>query len=375
MITFNSPYCVGTETELIATAFANKSISGDGPFGKKVQIQLEEQLGVEKVLLTTSCTHALEMAAILLNLQPDDEVIVPSYTFVSTALAFVMHGAKPVFADIRPDTLNIDESKLESLITAHTRAIVVVHYAGVGCEMDSIMETVKRHDLMLIEDNAHGLYGKYKGKYLGTFGTLATQSFHETKNITCGEGGALLINEPSYIERAEIIREKGTNRSRFFRGEVDKYTWVDKGSSYVISDILAAFLHAQLNEADKIQTKRKTIWNYYYKHLKDWAIAKDVRLPIIPKHCEQAYHMFYLLMPSLEIRTKFISYLKENEIGAVFHYLPLHKSDMGRKLGGEQYDCPVTSNVSDRLVRLPFFNDIKEQELGKVVETIQNYNL
>jgi dTDP-4-amino-4,6-dideoxygalactose transaminase len=315
------------------------------------------------------------MAAILLNLQPGDEVIVPSYTFVSTALAFVMHGAKPVFADIRPDTLNIDESKLEDLITARTRAIVVVHYAGVGCEMDSIMESVKRHNLILIEDNAHGLYGKYKGRYLGTFGTFATQSFHETKNITCGEGGALLINDPSYSERAEIIREKGTNRSRFFRGEVDKYTWVDKGSSYVLSDILGAFLYAQLNEADKIQKKRKTIWNYYYEHLKDWAITNDVRLPIIPKHCEQAYHMFYLLMPSLEARTHFISYLKENEIGAVFHYLPLHKSDMGCKLGGEQYHCPVTENVSDRLVRLPFFNDMTEKELITVTKVILNYKV
>ncbi len=373
MITFNRPYCVGTEAELIATAFANKSISGDGPFGKKAQTQLEEQLGVEKVLLTTSCTHALEMAAILLDLQPGDEIIVPSYTFVSTALAFVMHGANPVFADIRPDTLNIDETKLEPLVTHRTRAIVVVHYAGIGCEMDTIMGIAKQHSLIVIEDNAHGLYGKYKEKYLGTFGTLATQSFHETKNITCGEGGALLINEPSYSERAEIIREKGTNRSLFFRGEVDKYTWVDKGSSYVLSDILAAFLHAQLNEADKIQIKRKAIWNYYYEHLKDWAIANDVRLPIIPEHCEQAYHMFYLLMPSLEIRTHFIKYLKENEISAVFHYLPLHKSDMGRKLGGEQSHCPVTENVSERLVRLPFFNDMAEEELTIVTKIVNHF--
>jgi len=374
MIPFNRPYCVGIEAELIATAFANRSISGDGPFGKKAQTQLEKQLGVKKVLLTTSCTHALEMAAILLDLQPGDEVIVPSYTFVSTALAFVMHGAKPVFADIRSDTLNIDETKLEPLITHRTRAIVVLHYAGVGCEMDTIIDIAKRHRLIVIEDNAHGLYGKYKGKYLGSFGTFATQSFHETKNITCGEGGALLINEPSYIERAEIIREKGTNRSRFFRGEIDKYTWVDKGSSYVLSDILAAFLHAQLNEADKIQIKRKTIWNYYYEHLKDWAIANDVRLPIIPEHCEQAYHMFYLLMPSLETRTHFIKYLKENEIVAVFHYLPLHKSDMGYKLGGEQSYCPVTENVSDRLVRLPFFNEMSEEELTTIVTKIVNKN-
>jgi dTDP-4-amino-4,6-dideoxygalactose transaminase len=370
-IPFNRPCWVGNETALIAEAFANMFTAGDGPFGKKAQAQLEAQLGVEKVLLTTSCTHALEIAAILLNLQPGDEVIVPSYTFVSTALAFVMHGAKPVFADIRPDTLNIDETKLEALVTSRTRAIVVVHYAGVGCEMDTIMGIAKQHRLIVIEDNAHGLYGKYNGKYLGTFGTFATQSFHETKNITCGEGGALLINDSSYIERAEIIREKGTNRSRFFRGEVDKYTWVDKGSSYVISDILAAFLHAQLNEADNIQRKRQIIWNYYYKQLKDWAITNDVRLPIIPEHCEQAYHMFYLLMPSLKARTHFLKYLKENDILAVFHYLPLHKSDMGRKIGCEQSHCPVTENVSDRLVRLPFFNDMSEEELTIVTTRIR----
>jgi len=374
-IPFNRPYCVGTEAELVATTFANRSISGDGPFGKKAQVQLEKQLGAEKVLLTTSCTHALEIAAILLNLQQGDEIIVPSYTFVSTALAFVMHGAKPVFADIRPDTLNIDETKIEALITSRTRAIVIVHYAGVSCEMDSIINIAKRHNLIVVEDNAHGLFGKYKGKYLGTFGTFATQSFHETKNITCGEGGALLINDPFYIERAEIIREKGTNRSRFFRGQVDKYTWVDKGSSYVLSDILAAFLYAQLNEADKIQAKRQTIWNHYNKHLKEWAIANDVRMPIVPEHCEQAYHMFYLLMPSLENRTHFINYLKKNKISAVFHYLPLHKSDMGRKLGGEKYPCPVTENVSDRLVRLPFFNDMTDKELNIITEAILNYKV
>ena len=268
MIPFNRPCWVGNEAELIAEAFAGQSIAGDGPFGKKTQALLEKQLGVKKVLLTTSCTHALEMAAILLNLQPGDEVIVPSYGFVTTALAFFMHGAKPVFADIRPDTLNIDETKLAPLINNRTRAIVLIHYAGVGCEMDIIMEMAERHNLVIIEDNAHGLYGKYKGKYLGTFGALATQSFHETKNITCGEGGALLINDPSYIERAEIIREKGTNRSLFFRGEVDKYTWIDKGSSYVMSDILAAFLYAQMTQKDEIQSKRKMIWEHYDQYLK-----------------------------------------------------------------------------------------------------------
>jgi dTDP-4-amino-4,6-dideoxygalactose transaminase len=375
MIPFNRPCSVGNEAQLIAEAFANDYIAGDGPFGKKVQTLLEKQLGVKKALLTTSCTHALEMAAMLLNLQPEDEVIVPSYGFVTTALAFVMHGAKPVFADIRPDTLNIDDTKLEQLINDRTRAIVLIHYAGVGCEMDAIMEIAKQHNLVVIEDNAHGLYGKYKGKYLGTFGTFATQSFHETKNITCGEGGALLLNEPSYIERAEIIREKGTNRSQFFRGQVDKYTWVDKGSSYVMSDILAAFLYAQMTQKDEIQSTRKIIWEYYNQHLQDWAIKNNVYLPTIPEHCESAYHAFYLLMPSFDVRTRFIKYLKKNGISAVFHYLPLHTSEMGRKLGGEQYHCPVTKDVSDRLVRLPFFNDISKKELTAVTEAIQNYSI
>ncbi len=372
-IPFNRPCMTGNEKALVAEVFANMSISGDGPFGKKAEAKLERQLGAKKVLLTTSCTHALEMAAILLDLQPGDEVIVPSYTFVSTASAFVMHGGKPAFADIRPDTLNIDETKLEDLITHRTRAIVVVHYGGVGCEMDTIMDIAKRHGLIVIEDNAHGLYGKYKGRYLGTFGTFATQSFHETKNITCGEGGALLINDSSYIERAEIIRAKGTDRLRFFRGKVDKYTWVDRGSSYVLSDILAAFLHAQLNEADKIQVKRGNIWDYYYEHLKDWAAVNSVRLPIVPESCESAYHMFYLLMPSLVSRTRLIQHLNENNISAVFHYSPLHKSEMGRKHGSKDFDCPVTEDISDRLLRLPFFNDMSKEEFIKVNNVIQEY--
>ena len=375
MIPFNRPCWVGNEAEVIAQVFANEYIAGDGPFGKKVQILLEKQLGVKKALLTTSCTHALEMAAMLLNLQSGDEVIVPSYGFVTTVLAFVMHGAKPVFADIRLDTLNIDETKLEPLINDRTRAIVLIHYAGVGCEMDAIMAMAKQHNLIVIEDNAHGLYGKYKGKYLGTFGTFTTQSFHETKNITCGEGGALLINEPSYIERADIIREKGTNRSQFFRGQVDKYTWLDKGSSYVMSDILAAFLYAQMTQKDQIQSKRKIIWEYYNQHLQEWATKNHVHLPSVPEHCESAYHAFYLLMPSLDVRTHFIKYLKENGISAVFHYLPLHQSEMGRKLGGEQYHCPVAEDISDRLVRLPFFNDISKEELATVMEAIQNYSI
>ena len=313
------------------------------------------------------------MAAILLDLQPGDEVIVPSYTFVTTALAFYMHGARPVFADIRPDTLNIDETKLEGLITDRTRAIVPVHYAGVGCEMDAIIDLAKKYDLVVIEDNAHGLFGKYKGKMLGTIGHMATQSFHETKNITCGEGGALVINDPAYIERAEIIREKGTNRSKFFRGEIDKYSWCDRGSSYVMSDILAAFLYGQLLHSKEIQQSRKRVWDTYYQQLERWSVENNVRLPVVPQHCEQAYHMFYLLMPDLETRTSFINFLKEREIYSVFHYLPLHKSVMGRKLGGDSAMCPITEETSDRLVRLPFYNDMVDSELESVIDAIKSF--
>lgn len=373
MLPFNKPHFVGTEPTFIAKTFTNQSIAGDGIFGKKIESQLQEYLGTARVLLTTSCTHALEMSAILLNLQPGDEIIVPSFTFVSTALAFTQHGAKPVFADIRADTLNIDETKIESLVTSKTRAVVVVHYAGVSCEMDYITELCQRHSLMLIEDNAHGLYGKYKGQYLGTFGTFATQSFHETKNFTCGEGGALLINDSYYIERAEIIREKGTNRTRFFRGQIDKYTWIDKGSSYVLSDILAAFLFAQLSQAEKIQRRRKEIWDYYRTHLTAWAMTNQIQLPTIPEYCQQAYHMFYLLMPSLESRTKFINHLKSHQIQAVFHYSPLHQADMAMKLTKQPYDCSVATDTSSRLVRLPFFYDLSEQMLQKVIQAIINF--
>src|SRR5512147_2456169 len=270
-VDFNRPVMVGRELEYMQQAIENGHISGDGPFTKKCHTFLEQQFGVRKALLTTSCTHALEMSAILLDIQPGDEVILPDFTFVSTVNAFVLRGARPVFLDIRPDTLNLDESRLETAITPRTRAIVPVHYAGVGCEMDRILDIAARHNIVVVEDNAHGLFGKYKGKYLGTFGSLATQSFHETKNFTSGEGGALLINDPKYVERAEIIREKGTNRSRFFRGQVDKYTWVDIGSSHLPSDILAAFLYAQLESRNEIQAQRKQIWHYYYRHLRGWA--------------------------------------------------------------------------------------------------------
>ncbi len=284
-----------------------------------------------------------------------------------------MYGAKPVFADIRPDTLNLDEAKLDQLITPRTKAILVVHYAGVGCEMDSICDSAERHRVAIVEDNAHGLLGKYKGRYLGTFGCLASQSFHETKNVTCGEGGALLINDPQYIERAEIIREKGTNRSRFFRGQVDKYTWVDVGSSYLPSDILAAFLCAQLEARDEIQSRRQRIWEYYDRHLRDWAEENGVRLPIVPDHCQQPYHLFYLLLPSLKERQAFIAHLKTHNVASVFHYLPLHLSDMGQRSGGKAGDCPVTEDVSDRLVRFPFHDSLAIDDAERVVSVLGQF--
>jgi len=330
-------------------------------------------LGVPKALLTTSCTHALEMAALLLDIKPGDEVIVPSFTFVSTVNAFTMRGASPVFIDIRPDTLNLDEALLENLITPRTRAIVAVHYAGVGCEMDAILKVAARHGVPVVEDNAHGLFGRYKGQYLGTFGCLATLSFHESKNFSCGEGGALLINDPQYSERAEIIREKGTNRSRLFRGEVDKYTWVDVGSSYLPSDILAAFLYAQLESRELIQTLRRRIWEYYQEHFSDWAANAGVRLPFVPAYCEQTHHMFYLLLPSLAIRQELIRHLNARDINSVFHYLPLHLSRMGRHFGGNEGDCPVTEDVSDRLLRLPFHNDLNESDQAEVVTAIREF--
>ncbi|MCB0200190.1 MAG: dTDP-4-amino-4,6-dideoxygalactose transaminase [Anaerolineae bacterium] len=370
-IPFNRPCLHANELEYMAQAVGAGHASGDGPFTQKCHVLLQHSLGVRKALLTTSCTHALEMAAILLDIQPGDEVIIPDFTFVSTINAFVLRGARPVFADIRPDTLNLDETQLERLISPRTKAIVPVHYAGVGCEMDAILEIANRHGIAVVEDNAHGLFGKYKGRYLGSFGCLATQSFHETKNFTCGEGGALLINDPQHIERAEIIREKGTNRSRFFRGQVDKYTWVDIGSSYLPSDILAAFLYAQLEARDQIQASRQRIWHYYNDHLQAWAAANNVRLPIVPAHCEQPFHMFYLLLPSLEQRQALIEHLKGHGILSVFHYLPLHLSDMGRKFGGQPGDCPVTEDVSDRLLRLPFYNDLTEADQTSVCAAIK----
>ena len=372
-IPFNKPTIIGNELAYIADAVKSGQISGDATYTKKCHALLESLLGVPRVLLTTSCTHALEMTALLLDLEPGAEVIVPSFTFVSTVNAFVLRGAKPVFADIRPDTLNIDEQALESLITPRTKAIVVVHYAGVGCEMDAIMEIAARHNLTIIEDNAHGLFGAYKGRQLGTFGLMATQSFHETKNFTCGEGGALIVNDPGLVERAEIIREKGTNRSRFFRGMVDKYTWVDIGSSYLLSDVLAAYLYAQLEAREEIQRRRGLIWNTYWEQLGEWAAMHGVRLPVVPEGCEQPYHIFYLLMPSLEVRQAFIAHLKTCGILSVFHYLPLHLSDMGRKFGGKDGDCPVTEDISDRLVRLPLYNDLTVEQQNRVIHAIYSF--
>lgn len=355
---FNKPSFVGNELKYIKDAIANQHISGDGEYTEKCNTLFEYEIGVKKSLLTTSCTSALEMAAILLEIKPGDEVIVPSFSFVSSANAFALRGAKPVFIDIRKDTLNLDESMLGGLITEKTKAIVPVHYAGVGCEMDTIMEIAGEYRIPIIEDNAHGLFGKYMNNYLGTYGVFSTQSFHETKNFSCGEGGALLINDEDYIERAEIILEKGTNRGRYFRGEVDKYTWVDIGSSYLPAEILAAFLYAQLENRDLIQSKRKQIWEFYYENLKDWAYENQIRLPVVPEHCVQPYHMFYLIMPSLAHRSALIKHLKERGIMATFHFIPLHLSDMGKKYGGKEGDCPVTEDVSDRLVRLPFYNDL-----------------
>jgi len=374
-IPFNKPTTVGKEAEYMQQALQADHISGDGQFTKKSHALLEQILGVPKVLLTTSCTHALEMSALLLDLKDGDEVIVPSFTFVSSINAFVLRNAKPVFADIRPDTLNLDETKLEALITPRTRAIVVVHYAGVACEMDTIMEIANRHNVPVIEDNAHGLFGKYKGKYLGTFGAMATQSFHETKNFTSGEGGALLINDPKFIEDAEILREKGTNRSRFFRGQVDKYTWVNVGSSYLPSDMLAGFLLAQLEEREQIQNRRREIWETYYKELGDWAEENHVQMPFVPAHCDQSYHMFYILFPSLEKRTAAIAHLKERGIHAVFHYLPLHLSPMGEKYGGKAGDCEVTEQISDQLLRLPFYTNMTSDDQAQVIKALKELHV
>jgi dTDP-4-amino-4,6-dideoxygalactose transaminase len=373
-IPFNRPYATGKELDYIRAAITTPKLSGDGSFTARCHQLLEQSLGIQKALLTTSCTHALEMAALLLKIGPGDEVIVPAFTFPSAANAFMLRGAKPVFVDIRADTLNIDESQIEQRITARTKAIFLVHYAGVGCEMDTIMTIARRHGTGVVEDNAHGLYGKYRGQYLGTLGQLATLSFHETKNFSCGEGGALLINDAQFNQRAEILREKGTDRSRFFRGEIDKYTWVDIGSSYLPSDLMAAFLQAQLEHRDQIQAMRQQMWETYARELASWAEANGVRLPIVPAECEQSYHMFYVIMPSLESRQALISHLAGFGILAVFHYLPLHLSPMGLRFGGRHGDCPVTEDLADRLLRFPFFTGMTSSEQTQVIDAVRAFH-
>lgn len=372
-IPFNKPGLTGNELLYVADAIKRGHAAGDGAFTKRCQSILEDTLGAPRVLLTSSCTHALEMAALLLEIGQGDEVILPSYTFVSTANAFVLRGAKPVFADIRPDTLNLDESLIEGLLTARTKAIVPVHYAGVGCELDAICGIAARHGVDVVEDNAHGLFARYNGRYLGTVGRIATQSFHETKNVTCGEGGAIVVNDAGLVERAEILRDKGTNRSKFYRGQIDKYTWVDIGSSYLMSDILAAFLCAQLEVHEQITQARQRIWNFYYDELSDWAKEMGVQMPFVPPHCEQPYHMFYLIMPSLQARDGIIAHLIERGILSVFHYVPLHLSPMGLAYGGRSGQCPVAEWVGDCLVRLPFFMGLSELEQAEVIETIRGF--
>lgn len=372
-IWFNRPAVTGREIDYMRQALEAGTISGDGPFTRRCHALLEQLTGAPRVLLTTSCTHALEMAALLLDVGPGDEVVCPAFTFVSTINAFALRGAVPRFVDIRPDTLNLDERQLESAITPRTKAIVVVHYAGVACEMESIMRIAAAHGLPVVEDNAHGLFGSYQGRPLGSFGTLSTLSFHETKNITCGEGGALVINDARLVERAEILREKGTNRSRFFRGEIDRYTWVDVGSSYLPSDLLAAYLWAQLEARDQIQARRQEIWNAYAAGLCDWARVANVRLPAVPEACVHPAHIFYLLLPSLAARTALIGHLREAQILGVFHYQPLHLSEMGRRYGGGPGQCPVTEDVAHRLLRLPLYYQLTSREQVRVIDTITGW--
>jgi dTDP-4-amino-4,6-dideoxygalactose transaminase len=360
IIPFNKPHMTGKELWYVAQAHANGHLSGDGSFTRRCAGWLEQRTGCRKALLTHSCTGALEMAALLIDIRPGDEVIMPSYTFVSTANAFALRGGVPVFVDIRPDTLNIDETRIEAAITPRTRAIVPVHYAGVSCEMDAIMEIAARHDLVVIEDAAQGILSTYKGRPLGSIGHMGTLSFHETKNIISGEGGALLVNDARFVERAEIIREKGTNRSQFFRGQVDKYTWVDIGSSYLPGEILAAFLWAQMEEADAITRRRLDLWASYHQWLAAVERAGRVRRPIIPLDCGHNAHMYYLLLPDAASRSAFIARLKAVDIHTVFHYVPLHASPMGKRVARTAGSMPHTEALSERLVRLPLWAGLEE---------------
>lgn len=369
-IPFNKPYMTGKELWYISQAHASGHLAGDGQFTKKCNAWLEQRTGSQKALLTHSCTAALEMTAILADIAPGDEVIMPSYTFVSTANAFVLRGATPVFVDIRPDTFNIDETKIEAAITPRTKAIVPVHYAGVGCEMDAIMDIARRHNLLVIEDAAQGIMSTYKGRPLGSIGHMAALSFHETKNIISGEGGALLINDPRFVERAEIIREKGTNRSQFFRGQVDKYTWVDIGSSYLPGEILAAFLWAQMEEADSITKRRLDIWSNYHQWFASIEKAGKVRRPIVPRECTHNAHMYYLLLPDIAKRTAFMDRLKAKGIYTVFHYIPLHSAPCGQNMGRVVGDMANTDKISDCLVRLPLWLGLEEHLAELIAEAV-----
>jgi dTDP-4-amino-4,6-dideoxygalactose transaminase len=374
IIPFNKPYMTGKELWYISQAHNRGWLAGDGYFTKRCHAWLEEKTGAQKALLTHSCTAALEMAAILADIQPGDEVIMPSYTFVSTANAFVLRGGVPVFVDIRPDTLNIDETKIEAAITSKTRAIVPVHYAGVGCEMDAIMAIAEKYNLIVIEDAAQGVMAAYKRRPLGSIGHLGALSFHETKNIISGEGGALLVNDERLIQRAEVIREKGTNRSQFFRGEVDKYTWVDSGSSYLPSELIAAFLWAQMEEAEAITTRRLSIWHTYHEAFKELEETDYVRRPRIPSHCKHNAHMYYLLMPDIKTRTAFIDYLKRHEIHCVFHYVPLHTAPAGRRFGRVHGSMENTARAGDCLVRLPLWVGIEKHQAYVIEKTLEFFH-
>ncbi len=373
MIDFNRPPYVGTEMTYIQEAISNNKLCGDGAFTKKCSAWMKEKLGTNYALLTTSCTHALEMAAHLCDLQPGDEVIMPSYTFVSTADAFVLKGAKIVFVDVHPETMNIDETKIEAAITDRTRVIVPVHYAGVACEMDTIMDIAKRHHLLVVEDAAQGVNAFYKGRALGTIGDFGCFSFHETKNYTMGEGGALLFQDPKYLEKAEILREKGTDRSKFFRGQIDKYTWVDFGSSYLPSDMNAAYLYAQLESCDKIDHQRMAIWNLYNEGLKELADRGLIEQPFVPKSCVHNAHMYYIKLKDLDTRSALISYLRERDICAVFHYIPLHSASAGRKFGRFHGEDEYTTKESERLMRLPMYYALTLEEAAQVVEAIKAF--
>ncbi len=366
---FNQPHLTGNELHYISDAHAHGQLAGDGSFTQKCHQQLEESTGAQKVLLTHSCTAALEMAALLADIQPGDEVIMPSYTFVSTANAFVLRGGVPVFVDIRPDTLNLNEQLIEQAITSKTKGIVPVHYAGVACEMDAILEIAQKHDLFVIEDAAQGVQACYKGKALGTLGDLGCFSFHETKNVISGEGGALLVNRRDWIQRAEIVREKGTNRSQFFRGQVDKYTWVEAGSSYLPGEIIAAFLWAQLQEAESITQRRLEIWKTYHTAFEELESKERLRRPIVPKECQHNGHMYYLLLRDLKDRSNFIENMKEQGVNCVFHYVPLHSSPAGKKYGRVSGSRKVTDSVSERLVRLPLWVGL-EPSLTEIIDRL-----